>query len=88
MIRSLKVTEDSEIKVGMAVKIHGTGSRHDGQLAEVIGLFGSYAQVKYGNIELPGNKVQVFDPVIPMKCLTVDKEATEKLRKGGGVIRR
>ena len=71
------------IKVGDVVKCHQGPLA--GKLAEVTDIL---ATVKAGIVDFPFGRTRVVEMKIPPRYLSVDKEATEKLRKGGGVIER
>ena len=71
------------IKVGDVVKCHQGPLA--GNLAEVTDIL---VTVKAGVVDFPFGRTRVVEMKIPPRYLSVDKEATEKLRKGGGVIER
>ena len=77
---------NNEIKVGDAVIIKGLNEWLEGKVGEVIAVFpDNWYRVRLGVI-FPDGKSYVYNMWINRVHLELDKEANDKLGKGGGVI--
>ncbi len=75
-----------KIKVGDAVIIKGLNEWLEGKVGEVVAVFpDNWYRVRIGVI-FPDGKSNVYIMWINGVHLALDKEANEKLAKGGGVI--
>lgn len=79
--------EDTEhsIEVGDVVVLHGVGGKLEGKTGEVTQAFQNDTyHVRVAEITPGGWHVTTI--AVSSACITFDKEATEQLRHGGGVL--